>query len=728
MKNRICGLVIAALLLIPLSLTADEGMWLVQLLEENLMRQMKAKGLALDAKEIYNEEGQSIAGAIVSLDFSCTGSMISDKGLMITNHHCAYDDIHKLSTPEKNYLEQGFFAITQKDEIPIPGKSVYFLRKVLDVTDEVRACKDSVVEARGGETAVTMRAVFSVIEKRYSAKDTTCTVSCAYMWRGLKYYLYFYEVYNDVRLVAAPPMSLAAFGGEADNWQWPQHKIDFTIYRVYSGKDGQPTEYAADNVPLKPRVTIPISTKGVDDGDFAMILGFPGRTGRYQTSYSVAQKRDITNPVSVSIRRARLDIMRKWMDADTLTRLNYADKFFGISNHEGYLAGETKCFRRFNVEGIKKAQEVQFRAWVAKDPVQRQQYGLALDNIEKSYQIQADIEKYLTYFRETLVTGSELITFANRLRPFKTALERSTIDSTLNAETTVYKNFIDYADKFYEKCDLRIEKEVLPVILRQFTANVPQKYWSPYLLQLHADHNGDAQSMADYLLSASFLPSKEKCMAYMNSRPSVSELLQDPIFLVASGISVLVFTNENKAELEALDMVRSPALFTQGMYAMNIENGIPQYPDANATMRLTYGTVGGIAPSDAVQMKSKTTDKGYWEKYDPTDFEFHVQPKTMEMLAKKDFGRWANEDGELNICFMSNNDITGGNSGSPVLNATGEIIGLAFDGNLESLAGDAYFDPEYNKCVNVDIRAVLWVLDKYAGLQYLLDEIGIFSK
>jgi len=724
MKKKICGIIVASLFLLPLPALADEGMWLVQLLEQNLMRQMKAKGLALDAKEIYNENGQSIAGAVVSLEFSCTGSMISDKGLMITNHHCAYDDVHKLSTPEKNYLEQGFFAKAPKDEIPIPGKSVLFLRKVLDVTDEVVACKDSVLKARGtAETAMTMRTVSGIIEKRYRAIDSTYEISCNSAWRGVKYYLYFYEVYKDIRLVAAPPVSLAAFGGETDNWKWPQHKIDFTIYRIYTGKDGQPAEYAADNVPLKPRVTLPVSTKGVNDGDYAMILGFPGRTNRYQTSFSVAQKRDITNPVIVNIRRSRLDIMKKWMDADTLVRLNYADKFFGISNYEGYLAGETKCFRRFNVEDIKKAQENQFREWVAKDLVARQKYGLALDNIEKSYRIQAETEKYLSYFRETIVSGSDLLMFANRLRPLKTAFEKNTIDSVLTVEMDLYKNFANYADKFYAMYDFRVENEILPLIIRQYTANVPQKYWSPYLLQLYTGHQGNVQAMADYLLSTSFLVSKEKCMAYLNSRPLVRDVLQDPMFLLSSGINVQMFTDEKKAEVDALDMFRSTVLYTQGLYAMNIESGIPQYPDANATMRLTYGTVGGIAPSDAVQMKSKTTANGYWEKYNPTDYEFHVQPKTMEMVRKKDFGRWANKDGELNICFMSNNDITGGNSGSPVLNARGELIGLAFDGNLESLAGDAYFDPEYNKCVNVDIRAVLWVLDKYAGLQYLLDEI-----
>ena len=716
---------LAALFLMPLSLTADEGMWLVQLLEQNLMRQMKAKGLALDAKEIYNEEGKSIAGAIVSLEFSCTGSMVSDKGLMITNHHCAYNDIHKLSTPEKNYLENGFFAKTQEEEIPIPGKSVLFLRKVLDITDEVIACKDSVVKARGVETAMTMRGVTSIIEKRYSAKDSTYEVSCNSMWRGLKYYLYFYEVYSDVRLVAAPPVSLAAFGGETDNWQWPQHKIDFTIYRVYTGKDGKPAEYATDNIPLQPRVTIPVSTKGVNDGDFAMILGFPGRTNRYQSSFSVAQKRDITNPVIVKIRRARLDIMKKWMDADSLVRLKYADKFFGISNYEGYLAGETRCFRRFYVEDIKKAKETQFREWVAKEPLARQKYGAALETIEKIYTQQAETEKYLAYFRETIVSGSELLTFANRLRPFKTAMDRDSVDSAITPDSDGYKNFIALAEKFYAQHDIRVDNEVLPMILRQYTTNVPQKYWGPYLLKLYTEYQGDSWAMAAYLLSNSFLVSKEKCVNYLNSQPMVSALIRDPLFMLASETSVLVFTDEKKPEIDALEQLNSAILFTQGIYAMNTEKGIPQYPDANSTMRLTYGTVGGITPGDAIQMQSKTTAKGFWEKYDPTDYEFLVKPKTMELVKKKDFGRWANKEGELNICFMSNNDITGGNSGSPVLNVKGELIGLAFDGNRESLAGDAYFDPEYNKCVNVDIRAVLWVLDKYADMQYLLNELKL---
>jgi len=724
MKKRICGLIAATLLLMPLTALADEGMWLVQLLEENLMRQMKSKGLTLNDKEIYNEEGNAIAGAIVSMEFSCTGSMISNQGLLITNHHCAYNDIHKLSTPEANYLEDGFFAKTRKDEIPIPGKSVLFLRKVMDVTDEVLACKDSVVQARGTENTLTMRGVLGIIEKRYHAKDTTYEVSCNSMWRGLKYYLYFYEVYNDVRLVAAPPVSLAAFGGETDNWQWPQHKIDFTIYRVYTGKDGRPAEYAAENIPLEPRVTLPVSTKGMNDGDFAMILGFPGRTNRYQTSFSVAQKRDITNPVIVSIRRARLDIMKKWMDADSLVRLKYADKYFGISNYEGFLAGEMRCFRRYGVEDIKKAQETQFRQWVAQDPAARQKYGAALETIEKSFVSQAETEKYLAYYRETLVSGSDLLLFANRLRPFKTALDKNTIDSTLTAEATEYKNFMANVDKLYAQYDIRVASEILPVILRRFTANVPQKYWGSYLTQLYTEHQGNCQAIADYLLSASFLITKEKCVDYLNSRPAVSDLVQDPLFLLASDTNVRVFTDEEK-EVSSMDLLNSLALYTQGVHAMNTAKGIPQYPDANSTMRLTYGTVGGISPGDAVHLKSKTTAIGYLEKYDPMDYEFHVKPKTMSLVKTKDFGRWANEQGELNVCFMSNNDITGGNSGSPVLNGRGELIGLAFDGNQESLAGDAYFDPNYNKTVSVDIRAVLWLLDKYADMRYLLDELVI---
>ena len=726
MKKIMRGIFAAILFIIPLSAIADEGMWLVHLLEQNLMRQMKAQGLALDAKEIYNEEGGSIAGAIVSLEFSCTGSMISDKGLMITNHHCAYDDVHKLSTPEKNYLEQGFFAKTQSDEIPIPGKSVLFLRKVLDVTDEVKSCRDSVVKARGAETTLTMRGVYSIVEKRYKNVNTSWEVSCNAMWRGLKYYMYFYEVYKDVRLVAAPPVSIAAFGGETDNWQWPQHKIDFTVYRVYTGKDGLPAEYAAENVPLKPRVTLPVSSKGVNDGDFAMVLGFPGRTNRYQTSFSVAEKRDITNPVIVRIRRARLDIMKKWMDTDPLIRLKYADKFFGVSNYQGYLAGEMRCFRRFNIEDIKKTQETEFRKWVTKDTV-RKKYGLALETVEKSYKSRAETERCLTYFRETLVTGSDLLMFANRIRSFKTSVEKKCIDSTSipAAYAEEYKNFMNYADKFYAQYDSRVDNEILPLVLCEFTANVPQKYWGAYLLQLYTEQRGNCRAIADYLLSNSFLTTKEKCMDYMNSRPPVSALVQDPLVLLASENDIRVYTDEKREEISDFEFFNSMALYTQGMYAMNVEKGLPQYPDANSTMRLTYGTVGGINPSDAVTMKSRTTADGYWEKYDPLDYEFNVLPKTMDLVAGKNFGRWANKEGELNVCFMSNNDITGGNSGSPVLNAKGELIGLAFDGNLESLAGDAYFDPAYNKTVSVDIHAVLWVLDKYADMRYLLNEIVI---
>ncbi len=715
--------IIVATLLLPLSAAADEGMWLVQLLEQNLMRQMKAKGLMLDAKEIYNEKGASIAGAVVSLDFGCTGSIISDQGLMITNHHCAYDDIHNLSTPEKNYLENGFFARSAADEIPIPGKSVQLLHKVLDVTNEVLACKDSVIKARGAETALTMRGVLGIIEKRYHAKDTTMEVLCNAMWRGMKYYVYFYEVYTDVRLVAAPPVSLGAFGGETDNWEWPQHKIDFTMYRVYTGKNGQPASYAADNVPLKPHNVLNVSTKGVKDGDFTMVLGYPGRTNRYQPSWSVAQKEHVTNPVITKLRRARLDIMKRWMDTDSIVRLKYADKYFGLSNYQEYLEGETQCFRRYHVEEIKAAEEAQFREWIAKDPARQHLYGPALDVLKKAYTTQNDVEKYKTYYRETIVSGSDLLNFSNRLRGFKTALEKGTIDSVLSVDNEEYKNFVAAADKFYAGYDSRINRDLLPMILCQYTANVPQKYWGDYLPQLYADHKGDCNAVAAYLLEASHLTTKEKCFAYLETKPRVEEMVQDPLFRLNTSMGIRLFTDEIKEEVSDLDLYKSLALFTQGLCEMRTGKGIPQYPDANSTMRITYGTIGGISPSDAVNIKSQTTSVGYLEKYNPDSYEFHVLPKTLDLVTRKDFGKWANKQGELNVCFLSNNDITGGNSGSPVLNGKGELIGLAFDGNKESLAGDAYFHPQYNKTVSVDIRAVLWVLDKYAGMQYLLDEI-----
>jgi len=723
MKNNIITRFLVILFLLSLSgiSRADEGMWLVNLLDKNLTQQMKKTGLKLDPKLIYDESGSAISNAVVALDFGCTGSIISDKGLLITNHHCAYSDIHALSTPEKNYLEDGYWAMNQSQEIPIKGKSVFFLRKVTDVTDEIKQISDSLKKNNipGG-----MRKITSIIETKHSKKSGMET-SCNSMWRGSKYYMFYYEVYTDIRFVGAPPVSVAAFGGETDNWEWPQHKGDFALYRVYGNKDGKPAPYSVNNVPISPKKVLPISTKGIKDGDFTMIMGFPGRTNRYSSSFSIHEKEKVTNPISVKIMREKLDILNKWMKSDPNIRLKYADYYFGISNLQEMLEGEVINFRRFGVEKIFQEREKELQQWIDSDSQRQAKWGDLLQKLSTRYNETEEIIRIKKYYQNTLVGGYGLIAIANKAGSLNNSSNRDNLD-TLKVGQREYVNFIKDIEEIYQECDMRAEHEMLKYTLKTFVDNVPPLYRGNYINGLAKQFNNDGEAMADYIFSNSIFTNPEKFRQIVKNDQPVSVFGEDPLNLMSKSIGVRPF-NEAISKIckgESIDQLE--AEYGRVMYQMNLDKGRNQYPDANSTMRLTYGTVGPLDPSDGIHCKSQTTTQGLWDKYNPDNYDFNVKPRMLGFLESKDWGNYC-EKGKMFIDFLTNNDITGGNSGSPVMNSKGEIIGLAFDGNKESLASDAYFHPQMNKCVNVDIRYVLWIIDKYAGAGYLIDEMHIIK-
>jgi hypothetical protein len=723
MKNNIITRFLVILFLLSVSgiSRADEGMWLVNLLDKNLTQQMKKTGLKLDPKLIYDESGSAISNAVVALDFGCTGSIISDKGLLITNHHCAYSDIHALSTPEKNYLEDGYWAMNQSQEIPIKGKSVFFLRKVTDVTDEIKQISDSLKKNNipGG-----MRKITSIIETKHS-KQSGMETSCNSMWRGSKYYMFYYEVYTDIRFVGAPPVSVAAFGGETDNWEWPQHKGDFALYRVYGNKDGKPAPYSVNNVPISPKKVLPISTKGIKDGDFTMIMGFPGRTNRYSSSFSIHEKEKVTNPISVKIMREKLDILNKWMKSDPNIRLKYADYYFGISNLQEMLEGEVINFRRFGVEKIFQEREKELQQWIDSDSQRQAKWGDLLQKLSTRYNETEEIIRIKKYYQNTLVGGYGLIAIANKAGSLNNSSNRDNLD-TLKVGQREYVNFIKDIEEIYQECDMRAEHEMLKYTLKTFLDNVPPLYRGDYINGLAKQFNNDGEAMADYIFSNSIFTNPEKFRQIVKNDQPVSVFGEDPLNLMSKSIGVRPF-NEAISKIckgESIDQLE--AEYGRVMYQMNLDKSRNQYPDANSTMRLTYGTVGPLDPSDGIHCKSQTTTQGLWDKYNPDNYDFNIKPRMLGFLESKDWGNYC-EKGKMFIDFLTNNDITGGNSGSPVMNSKGEIIGLAFDGNKESLASDAYFHPQMNKCVNVDIRYVLWIIDKYAGAGYLIDEMHIIK-
>ena len=654
-----------ALVLRPLAASADEGMWMVNALSEALVQKMQKTGLELAPGEIYDESKVSLKDAIVSLDFGCTGSMISEEGLLITNHHCAYSDVHSLSTPEHNYLETGFFANSRDGEIYIPGKSAYFLKKVLDVTDEVEKTVES-LKASGQPHG--SRKISSLLEKKYS-KITGYEASLSSMWSGSKYYLALFEGYTDIRLVAAPPVSIAAFGGDIDNWEWPQQKCDFAMYRIYSGPDGKPAPHSDANVPMKPLRHLTISTQGVKPGDFTMIMGYPGRTARYSSSAKVNYRSHITLPVSNKVRADQMAIIKGWMDKDPDIRLKYSDKYFSLSNVQENDEGFVQSVGRFGAsKHIRREERRMLRGEKA-----------LLKELEEKYAEVSDAQKSLTYYRETMIRGTGLGLVATRLRTSRRPLDM---------------------DKEYSKLDLRVEKDLFRYCLQSYFDNVNPKYFGEYQKELLSRFGKDYDAMFNALWIDRHMTK------------------DDGIYKFFADVNVSDFNKDIDSIMGERSLTTLDKEYTQAKYRARKHRHIEQYPDANSTMRLTYGKVSSFK-RDGKMLPWQTFSSEILAKENPDSYDFHLLPEWKKLLEE------ARDKGlDLPVNFLTDNDITGGNSGSPVLNARGEIVGLAFDGNKESLASDVYWTPGYNKCVNVDIRFVLWTLENYAHCDNILAEIG----
>ena len=622
---------------------ADEGMWMIHALDQALEKKMQERGLRLSAGEIYNADapGASLSDAVVSLGFYCTASVISEEGLLITNHHCAYSDLSALSTPDNNLLENGYWAFYRQQEIPLPGKEVFFLQRVLDVTDEVAALRDSLQRAGAPFGA---RRIGSLMERRYAAR-TGLEASLDAMWAGEKYYLSLYRKYTDIRLVGAPAVNIAAFGGDEDNWEWPQHKADFALFRIYDHGE-----------PLRSPARLRISKAGFREGDYAMVIGYPGRTDRYSSSFKVDFQERVSLPVANRVRGRQMDIVRRWMDADPSVRMKYSDWFFSLSNVQELQEGEALCFKRFRVADEKRAQEKNLPADLLKD------LGEEYASVEPS-------ERLKTWFRETIVRGSRVAPVMIRMANAKGNKEE------------VYRRGI--AD-----LDPRVEKDLIASALEDYFANIPATLTGPRQDSLRA--------------------------VFADDWPALAAYLWDHPYELSDFITEVKIADFNALEQHTGDMQELTRQYTRALYADRAKRGVAQYPDANATMRLTYGRVSSLDPWDAVHTSWCSTPRGILQKYNPAVHDF-APPADFVDAVRSYIGP---------VNFLTDNDITGGNSGSPVLNARGELIGLAFDGNKESLASNASFTPDYNKCVCVDIRYVLWILRDYVGLDRIVQEIG----
>lgn len=699
-----------------LKVKADEGMWLLPLIEKLNMGKMTELGLKLSAGDIYNINNSSLKDAIIIFGGGCTGEIVSPQGLILTNHHCGYDAIQSHSSVEHDYLNDGFWAMNKKEELPNPGLAATFLISIEDVTDEVLgSVKPGMNES---ERTIALNVARADIEKK-AAEGTHYRATVSSFYGGNYFYLLVYERYTDVRLVGTPPSSIGKFGFDTDNWEWPRHTGDFSIFRVYSGPDGKPASFSNENVPLNPKHYLPVSTKDLNKGDFAMVLGYPGRTQRYYTSYEVDELLRITNPNRIKIRGTKQEIWMADMLSDQKINIQYASKYSSSSNYWKYSIGQNRGLERLNVKAKKQEIENHFETWVAENDERKTRYGNALDLIRTSIEGRAEYQNAQQYLSECFYQGCEILQMNQVATPLLTGLQVSDpgkfTDLTSGLKTTI--------TEFYKDYNPATDKKSMKALIRLFRNDVPAKFHPDFFTTvIDKKFKGDIDKFVDNLFERSVFSNEAKILSFLED-PSLKAIQSDPVHLTA--LSINKVTREVAGNLSKFDadLNAGRRMWIAALMEMTPEKTL--YPDANSTMRLTYGTIQDYDPKDAVTYKFFTTLQGMVDKYKKGDYEFDLPQRLIDLNNNKEFGRYASPKGYMPVCFLTTNDITGGNSGSPVLNGNGELIGLAFDGNWEAMSGDVAYESELQRTIVVDSRFVLWVIDVFSGAGHLVDEMTI---
>lgn len=711
MKKLLSSLAVFAIL--AAGLRADEGMWLLPLLQKMNAEAMANLGCRLSPEQIYSINNSSLKDAVVHFGAGCTGEVISNEGLLVTNHHCGYSSIQELSSPEHNYLEDGYWAMTRDKELPVPGLSVTFLESMTDVTEIIEKAREAALKAYSGEEnpeAVAGEAVEQakqMLVETAKADNPGCRVIISGFYNDNIHYLIVYKDYTDIRFVGAPPVSLGKFGGNTDNWEWPRHTCDFSMFRIYAGKDNEPADYSEDNVPYVPKKALRISLKGLEDDDFAMVIGYPGRTQRYQTADQLESMMNMYG-IAVKARTVRQDEMLKSMESDPMLRLKYANKYASSTNYWKKWQGEQLAFDKLKVIERQQEKEAAFTKWVNANKKRTQKYGTALKDISEAMAMQRTPYHDLYLLSESVYKIGPVGVASSYVYGYD-ACEDSlqAVAAGMDAARGALKDY-----------DVQTEKNIAVALLEFFRDNARKEM---YLDEIGDFADMDFKAYVDELFEKSCFASLENLDKA--SVTSSEDLAEDPAMILRSAIM-------QKRALLSPDVVASNDQLTRGTkaYAAGLlewNKGKASYPDANSTMRLTYGNVKSYSPKDGVIYKHYTTLRGVMEKEDPDNYEFRVPAKLKELYEAGDYGQYANRDGELPTCFLSNCDITGGNSGSPVLNADGDLVGLAFDGNWESMSGDVIFEPDLQRCISVDIRYVMFVVDKFGGAGHLIKEMEL---
>ena len=715
MRKVIFSSLISLLLLLPSLVRADEGMWFLMFLKRLNERDMQKQGLQLTAEEMYSINNNSLKNAIVQFNGSCTASIISPEGLVITNHHCGYGSIADLSTAQHNYLRDGYWAKTKADELPPKRLFVRFFVRMDNVTDRMLAVVNPSMSEKEREAALNQE--IAKIQKE-NDEGGKYVVSVRSFFQGNEFYYFVYQDFKDVRLVGTPPENVGKFGGDTDNWEWPRHTGDFSVFRVYTDKDGNPAEYSPNNIPMKSQKYLNVSLKGVQEKDFAMILGYPGRTNRWVPSYWVDQQVKYGYPAWVEASKTAMDAMKKHMDADNGVRLKYASAYASLANYWKNRQGMIDALTAHKTADLKRKAEKKFAKWAAKE-ANKAEYGSVLEDLSSYFaktNQQAANQNYLLIFFRASQLASQVNPLVKQLSSY---LASSSDAEKAQIKERVTQGLYNYYNQTYLPAEIDLFADNLKLYADKST-DIPEE-----LNSIKSQYNGDFRRYATDVFARSIFTTKENLDRFFQN-PSQEALDNDPLARIGKVLVDKYYSSENEQLKDTYQ--KAFRKYVKGMRDSKVS--LILYPDANSTLRLTYGSVKSL-PKDKRNYDAKknyyTTFKTMLDKYKPGDAEFDMPAKFVEMYEKGDFGRYLDKDGTMHVNFLTNNDITGGNSGSPVLNGKGELIGLAFDGNIEAMAGDVIFDKKLQRTIVVDIRYVLWCIDTYAGAKHVVDEMTIMQ-